>query len=323
MKQRLPWLLARLALILGFLVPGLAPLDAFAATSASANPSAAQPRPHFFWNLRVRGQQSRAVATDSNNVTYHFGSVMSGTTHVYAIFWEPTGNVSASYNSLLERYFQDVGGSPLYRNNTQYYDISGSFGIPKAPTNTVLAGSVVDRSPYPESPLLDRDIQNEVTKIDASLPGTGLGGLIHPGGLDTLFFVFTEAGQNLCFDSSHAQCASNSFCAYHSSFGGMIYAAMPYAASFLCDLGGPYPNDRAADLTINTASHEQMEATTDPLLTGGWYDSNGLQGEIADKCNFFFGPRNSTGADVTWNGHGYLVQQEWDNQVSGCVLGGP
>lgn len=322
MRQRLLWLLASLTLILSLMALNMVPLAAFARTTAGANSSAAQHYPHFFWKSNAHGRQSGAGAA-SNNLTYHFGPVMKNTTQVYALFWEPAGNVSASYNSLLVRYFQDVGGTSLYNNNTQYFDTLGTFGIPEVPRNTGFTGAWIDRSAYPESPLLDRDIQNEVTKFVSSFSTGGIGGITGlPGGIDTIFFVFTEAGQNLCFDSSHSQCATNAFCAYHSVFNtGLgttaIYAAMPYAASFLCDTGGPYPNDRAADLTINVTSHEQMEAATDPLLNA-WFDSNGQ--EIGDKCAWTFGPRNSTGADVTWNGHGYLVQQEWNNQVSGCGL---
>src|SRR5581483_2814913 len=277
MRQGLLWLLARLTLILSLMVLSMVPLDAFAATTGSANHAAAQPRPHFFWKSNVRRQQPGAVAAASSNVTYHGGPVMSGTSLVFLIFWEPTGHVSASYNSLLERYFQDVGGTPLYQNNSQYNDTL--FGSSEFPTNTMVIGSWVDRSAYPESPLLDSDIQNEVLKsssVFCCVPGIRSTALI--------YFVFTEAGQDLCFDSSRSQCASNAFCAYHSvgSPDPFIYAAMPYAASFNCDPGGPYPNDRDADLTINVTSHEQMEAATDPLLNG-WYDSS-LNGEIGDKC---------------------------------------
>lgn len=325
MRQRLLRLLARLTLLLSLIVLSMVPLNAFAATTASANASVAKPGPHFLWKSNVYSRQSSTRAAAGNNVTYHSGPVMSGTTQVYAIFWEPTGNVSPSYNSLLVRYFQDVGSSPLYNNNTQYF-ASGSFGIiTGSPTNSVFAGSWVDNSAYPESPLLDGDIHNEVTKFDTMMSTNGPFGIPKaPSGLNTIFFVFTEAGQNLCSDSSHTYCESNAFCGYHgafsSAFGTLVYAAVPYAASFGCYTSSLFPNDFAADTTINVTSHEQMEAATDPGLNA-WYDSSG--NEIGDKCAWTFGSRNSTGADVAWNGHGYLVQQEWDNNIGGCVLSGP
>src|SRR5437660_470740 len=74
------------------------------------------------------------------NLQYHGGPVMGGTARTYAIFWEPTGSfVSSTYNSLILRYFGDVGGSSLYHNNTQYKDSGGNF-----PNNAVQGGSWVD-----------------------------------------------------------------------------------------------------------------------------------------------------------------------------------
>src|SRR5262249_54154652 len=56
---------------------------------------------------------------------------------------------------------------------------------------------------------------------------------------------------------------------------------------------------------------------TDPLLNA-WFDASGQ--EIGDKCNFTFGPLDPAGGDVLWNGHEYIVQQEWDNGTSSCRL---
>jgi hypothetical protein len=261
----------------------------------------ASPAP-FFWKSPLLRPNA------SGNLQYGGGPVMSGTTHVYVIFWEPTGNVSSTYHSLIERYFNDVGGTGLYNNNTQYTDSSGNV-----PSSTTLAGTWVDNTAYPESPLLDSDIQNEVSRAQSANSWSS--------SIDTIFFVFTEAGQDLCSDSSQSQCASNAFCAYHNYFGSnTIYAAMPYAASFHCNSGQGPNGDQAADQTINVTSHEQMEAASDPLLNA-WTDSSGQ--EIGDKCAWIFGSANADGSNVTWNGHPYLVQQEWDNVQSGCVLTGP
>ncbi len=279
----------------------------FSATSASAATVQGTTSRHIAHFLPHPGKSAGAVKPyDSSNLSYHGGFVQGGTTYVYAIFWEPTGNVSSSYHSLIERYFNDVGSSGLYNNNTQYSDWTGG-----RPSYSTLAGSWTDNSGYPESPLLDSDIQNEVSRAQSANGWSS--------GFNRIFFVFTEANQDICFDSSQSGCASNAFCAYHSYFGSdTIYATMPYAASFSCN-GGQGPNgDQAADETINVTSHEQMEAATDPVLSG-WIDNSGA--EIGDKCAWNFG--NSNGANVTWNGNSYRVQQEWDNNAGGCVLSGP
>lgn len=305
MRRRVSVLLALPLLLLAMTMMATTPSGAVAATPMSVTPHRTV---HFFphLNQQTHGAKVNAAAFASNLV-YNGGPVMTGTTNVYAIYWEPTGNVSGNYHSLINRYFGDVNGQGLYNNNKQYTQSGGG-----AATSTRLAGTWVDNSSFPESPLLDSDIQNEVSFAQSV---NGWSSSIH-----NIFFVFLEAGQDLCFDSSFSQCASNAFCAYHSFFGSnTIYAAMPYAASFSCNPGSS-PNNDDADQTINVTSHEQMEAATDPLLNA-WFDSSGS--EIGDKCAWTFGSLNSIGADVTWHGHGYIVQKEWDNARRGCVLSGP
>ena len=302
MKRRVFPVLALLTLVAIALIP-----MSVSAANTPATRHQVHHKAHFFWKKGMHWKQAGGIFASGNNLNYGGGPVMGGTTNVYAIFWEPTGNVSANYNSLIQRYFNDVGGSGLYAINTQYTDSSGA-----APSNAVLAGTWVDNSAYPESPLLDSDIQNEVSNALSANGWT-------PSN-DNIFFVFTEAGQDLCFDSSQSQCASNAFCAYHNFFGSnTIYAAMPYAASFSCNPGSS-PNNDDADQTINVTSHEQMEAATDPLLNA-WSDSSGQ--ENGDKCAWQFGPLASDGSDVNWNGNPYIVQEEWDNAISGCALTGP
>ena len=299
---------ALLTLVLPAIMMALAALTflPLSASAASAPATAKSSKVHFFWSSNS-SHSARVTPFAGSNLNYYGGAVQYGTTTAYAIYWEPTHNVSSGYHSLINRYFGDVGGSGLYHNNTQYKDSSGRY-----PSGSSFGGSWIDTASYPESPLLDSDIQNEVSRA-LSVKGW-------TASSNHIFFVFTEAYQDLCFDSSYSQCASNAFCAYHSYFGSnTIYAAMPYAATFSC-YPGSSPNNDDADQTINVTSHEQMEAATDPLLNA-WYDSSGS--EIGDKCAWNFGTRNSSGGDVTWNGHSYIVQKEWDNRVTGCVLTGP
>jgi hypothetical protein len=247
--------------------------------------------------------QRHTLATEQR-VTYGGGSVMAGTALVYAIFWEPTGNVSRHYNSLIERYFNDVGASPLYRIARQYKQANGGF-----PANAVLAGSWTDTRAYHKGALVDDDIQSEVTRAQR-VNGWH-------SSLNRLFFVFTERNKNICMDSTLSECTSNGYCAYHSALGvNTLYATVPYEASFDCDFSSG-PNHDDADQAIDNISHEQMEAVTDPL-GDGWLDTSG--GEIGDKCVDDFGPLNAQGANVIWHGHPYLVQKEWDNQTGSCRL---
>lgn len=271
----------------------------------TANAASANSHSHI---MGIKHANSIQQPSSTNNLTYHGGQVMAGTANVYAIFWEPTGStVSANYNSLIKRYFGDVGSSGLYHNNSQYTQTGGGFS-----SNAVLAGSWVDTASYPGNTLQDSQIQGEVTHAQQVNHWTS--------SIDNIFFVFTAKNENIC---SGGSCSFTTFCAYHGFFGShTIYAAMPYTGTNLSACGvSTSPNgDFNADSTINVTSHEQIEAATDPLLNA-WYDRSGS--EIGDKCAWNFGPTNSHGGDVTWNGHTYEVQKEWDNHISGCALSGP
>ena len=284
--------------VIPMMVFGLTLISLFQASGVEA----ASPSQH------VLGTVQHHVNAPATNLVYHGGPVMAGKSKDYAIFWEPTGSyVSPTFNSLIERYFGDVGSSGLYHNNTQYKNGSG-----KAPTHSVLGGVWVDTSAYPGPTLSDAQIQQEATK---AIKANGWTASIHHN-----FFVFTAKNEVICASFG---CSFSSWCAYHGAFGNTIYDAMPYVGTSLntCWTGGKSPNgDVDADATINVTSHEQMEAATDPHLNA-WYDSSGQ--EIGDKCAWTFGHVNPDGSNVTWNGHEYIVQQEWDNHVSGCVLSGP
>jgi hypothetical protein len=242
---------------------------------------------------------------------------MAGEMQVYAIFWEPAGSVvSSKFNMLIKRYFRDVGDSGLYANNGQYTDRSG-----QAPAGAELAGTFVDRSSYPATPVLqDSDIRAAVMRamsVEGWTPG-----------ITHLFFVYTTLNESICtlFGCSPP---FGSMCGYHFGFatpaGVVLYAGMPYAGNSLAQCYGlsVSPNrDAAADAEVNVTSHEQMEAATDPEASG-WFGPGGLTDEIGDKCVGVFGPLNAKGGDVYFKGHPYILQEEWDNAASGCVLTGP
>ncbi len=113
------------------------------------------------------------------------------------------------------------------------------------------------------------------------------------------------------------------YCAWHSSGScngvpiQVIYQPNP-AGVWGCTTG-VYPNgSEQADSTANTLSHEIFETANDPRGTA-WFDRKGE--EIADKCAWTFTPSVIGGTTYT-NKVGslyYYIQQEWSNNVSGCV----
>jgi hypothetical protein len=264
-----------------------------------------------------------------NNLQYWGGPTMHTTSTTYAIFWEPPKlqsgaltSVSPTYNSLISRYFQDVGSNGLYNINTQYYDgtahiaNSSTFGASWVDTSTYPASTCTDTA-TPGNCIDDNAIQAEVTKAIQANGWTA--------GPDHMFFVYTSAGEGSC--AAPGECAFTVYCAYHSYYTlngqTVIYANQPYTNSASgCRTPSSPNNDIAADSTINVTSHEHMEAVTDPQLDA-WYDLTGQ--ENGDKCAWDFGSRSLNGgtANVQWNTHYYVVQQEWNNSIGGCSLSGP
>jgi hypothetical protein len=63
-----------------------------------------------------------------------------------------------------------------------------------------------------------------------------------------------------------------------------------------------------------------MEAATNPFMNA--WSNPPITGEIGNKSAWKFG-RTINGANVIWNNDPYIVQEEWDNARSACVLAGP
>jgi hypothetical protein len=168
--------------------------------------------------------------------------------------------------------------------------------------------------------LTDQQLQAEIQNV---LTATGW-----HGSTSAIFFLMTPNGVGSCFDSTNADCTTNTYCAYHSDFVDasgehVIYANEPYDGTIGGCHGQPgqgSPNDPDADATINTISHEHMEAISDPF-GDAWYDVQG--NEIADLCAWNFGlPLGTIGGqpyNQVINGDDYSLQQEYSNDDSGCV----
>lgn len=186
--------------------------------------------------------------------------------------------------------------------------------------------------------------------------------------MKAIYFMLTPHGVNSCsgYEGGTPACNTNVYCAYHSAvpftYEGsatvhhLVYANMPYDDVSGCEIPDQ-PNGGPADDEINTLSHEDNEAITDPLF-GGWYDYQGY--EVADKCTYpFFSSSidfnaeedaygellGGTPAEYETQGTGeeahlvrtklgnaynqemssghYLLQREWSNAAGGCVTRAP
>ncbi len=294
---------------------------------------------HFMLTDQLAARYAHSPDSVQSNLVYHGGLVMRQAHHAYVIFWEPKklqngdpAYVSPDYNSRILQYFKDLGGTGLYNNNTQYYQVVN--GQQQHIKNVAdLAASWVDTGNYPASGctdpktpgncLTDAQIQQEVTH---AISVNGWSTDITNG-----FFVFTARGEGSCFSQS-GSCFLTTYCAYHGAFGNTIYANMPYGQSAwlgtrstctrIQGQGQNFPYEPDTDIEVNITSHEEIEMTTDPHLNA-WFDQSGE--EIGDLCVYNYGTKDEDNgkANQLWNGTFYLMQMEWDNAQSGCAQEGP
>jgi hypothetical protein len=262
----------------------------------------------------------------SGNLQYHGGPVEHANT-VYAIYWVPSGyTVSSGYESLINRFFTDVGADSGKTTNVYWSDTQYSDGSGKISYSSSLGGSYVDTSPLPSSGC--RDSYTAVCLSDAQLQAEIQKDISAAGWTPSPtkeFFLFTAKGIGSCSGSS---CAFSQYCAYHSWIGSgssvVLYANMPYADTVpaACDAGN-HPNGNDADATINVTSHEHNETITDEQ-GNAWYDRRGY--ENGDKCAWKFGTQlgGTSGSyyNQSINGNPYELQMEYSNKSSSCVLRG-
>jgi uncharacterized repeat protein (TIGR01451 family) len=249
------------------------------------------------------------------------GPVMHNVT-VYLDFWLPAGHFKTddagdtAYRNLIEQYVRDLSGTEYFGLLNQYKDGAGAIE-----NSVTLGGSNTYTGAFPHAgtkadPLTFKDIKAEVSRAATANSWTQDD--------NHLFMVFTGSGVQSCKGGT-TDCSFNAYCAYHNFFTDgskpTVFSLMPLADSLGgCTPAGPYPNDQVSDTEINVLSHEIFEAVSDPHLNGTWTDKNGGSGEIGDKCNGNYAPRNDAGADIYLSGHPYMVQQEWSNAVHTCAI---
>jgi hypothetical protein len=300
---------------------------------------------------RAAEAASGGGAAGSDLLIYSGGSVMRNPVN-YLIFWQPTGGYATSfppgYVAGIEKFFQNVGGTPFYNIVTQYNDTTGapvpnaaSLGAPSFVDTTSAAASGCDGTSTgavgatPHCPLTDADIQAEVDYARSQNTAWG------PDSVNVEYFVFTPSNVGEC-DGPDKKVPSDQdcwaingglgpnelgpYCAYHGDLSstGFPYAFMPFASNGSC-YGDPtvqdpnivnFPNGAVLDVVLSTTSHEMIESNTDPLINA-WLDTNGA--EIGDKCAYNYGYAAPDGTDLVLNGFGLQIQQEFSNDVDGCT----
>jgi len=336
-KRRLPFRL--IAMIAAPLVcVAIVLVASLSLAHAAPAPSASSSALNRFYSPRHHANSKPPAAiplSTRNNLRHGPGPVMHTTT-TYAIFWEPShlqdgssSSVVANYNSLLNRFLGDVGGTTFYNILTQYYDVNNAAG--HIQNVSTFGGSYVDTSAYPAANadcrnqgsatpvdcIGDAQTQSEITKA------MGINGWTKSA--SKLFILFIDPGEDEC-SSIVGGCFTTVFCAFHFYYGStnQPYAMMPYGGTGQgCDAGQPSPNNNTdADYEISTMAHELFEAASDPLPNQNW---TGPLGEIGDACAYNYGSFGQDGgrANESLHGHFYTTQMMWDNKIGNCAQTGP
>ncbi|KAJ3330830.1 hypothetical protein HDU76_004748 [Blyttiomyces sp. JEL0837] len=240
---------------------------------------------------------SSPTPTPNNKLVYYGGPIIPNVNVI------PVSNLlwgsNVAYSTKLTAFYGNVTAST-------YYDMLAQYSTPTQKLGRGTAVAPVTLSGYPTKTSLDND--NDIVPYLRNYP-------IHfaPG------ISISLQGQGSCVY----------FCAYHytititdiASAGTkyFYYGVIPDQGGSCA--GGCGSNSVAFNNFCSVASHELVEATTDPaigVVTGSsvsapaaWYDEKdgAAGGEIGDICNAQQGTVN-----------GYTVQKEWSNRVGACVV---
>ena len=263
----------------------------------------------------VEKEMRKNPAKQPPTMTYHGGPIMPGA-NLYIVYY---GSFTATQHAILDTFLQNIGGSPAFNVNTEYYDSSNQF-----------VQNVLTYTPTTDS-------YNDAYSMGISLNGSFVTTLLHnavAGG----HLPSDANGIYILTVSPDVRLPKSVWCAYHTHSTAIVtgedikYAlAADPPASILSSCSGNLatyhdttsPNgDIGMDEVVDSLIHELSETVTDPDINA-WYASGGA--EVGDLCNFIYGTTfiapNGSHANHTFGSRNYLAQEIWSmaNPV-GCVL---
>jgi hypothetical protein len=270
-------------------------------------------------------------------VLYGGGPVMHAvTTHIIA--WAPSGYAFPSgYVSGYEQYLSDLSQALGQSSNVssvlaQYVDARGS-----ALSSLTNDAPISDTDSYPPSGCSVADATvclteaQGLTAVSKEIETFGLS-----SDLNQSYILLLPPGVDSCYDSNSTECEGQTFCAYHAEFplgsDTTTFTLVPYTGSSYnntaghCELPnvtGPAGISPELLALESIGTHELFESATDPMIGFGYVDSAGY--EIADECEFSFGPESSATPSGFYNqlinGSEYLIQEMWSDQDNRCAPG--
>ncbi len=262
-------------------------------------------------------------AASTNNLYYHGGNpgVETGGDGVYLVFWgsQWTGNDPSGEASILQSFFNGVGGSSWNNSVTQYCEGVATNtvycnGAGTAATNPkgVLLGIWYDNASAAPNKPRQSQLANEAARAATHFGNSG------STNAQVQYVIATAHGYN-------ASGFGSQYCAWHSSTssssGTLAYTNLPYITDAGASCGANFNGLGAnAGITI-VEGHEFGETESDIYPNGGWLDSGGS--ENGDKCAWISSGQGAS-ADITLSTGTFAVQSLWsnafNNQTGGCVL---
>jgi hypothetical protein len=225
-----------------------------------------------------------------------FGGPVLTNISVHPVYW----NANTQFQANLNAFYNAVTNSKLYDLLNQYSGIGRGSGV---------AGFVDNAT---STRVKDAAIHTELNRLfDA--------GILPPPNANNYYPVHFPAGVSITAPDNSRSCVQ--FCAYHGTYVrngvNVNYGVLPDVGQSGC--AGGCGGNTVQNNTDSVASHELVEATTDPavgLATTfapplAWYDPT--FGEIGDICN------GQQGTTLGGDGVTYVVQKEFSNAVNDCV----
>ncbi len=287
------------------LVAAVVAVCAFTSSVAAAN-AATSVGPPAFASADASATVRRAAGTP--HLSYYGGHVLRAVRVVVVVWGSGTylSQVTRAGTPNIATFFDGIARSP-YLDWLREYD---------TPTEHIRRGSLVGRYRIVPAAADDRNTVDDVANIRPELVAQIRAGHLPAPDPNTVYALFFRNGQVVTQGGGDSNTA---FCAYHhtvrfSTTRTIRYAVLPATAA-----GSHCGHSTAFGNLTTAASHELVEAITDPDVglarrlgpPLSWYDA--LYGEIGDICHGL--QTLVQGAD----GRSYVVQRQWSNRRRACV----
>ena len=240
----------------------------------------------------------------SPNLSWHGGTVRTGATPVYPVFWGGSWTTSSPVVGAMDTFYSGVGGSAYLGTNTEYTNAGGTApnyqGTHVSTSVSYGNANYYDSSAAPSRGPSTTDVINAVARALVAAGKTPVSGAYYPVYADT---PRGNAG----------------YCAWHS-YGSINGVSLQIGFFWKLDNDpGCDPQDTTTGHTPgvaalgNVSGHELSEMVTDPNLNA-WYDSQG--NENSDKCAWTFGTNAVSLGGTLWK-----IQGNWSNNAYNGNLG--